>query len=95
MILKYVIKNNANGDFPLEPGEAWQFVCSCEDENDAYEQMEKVKASARGFGHDVMNVYLDGQPFDARGWWTQGANGDDFPYDESIVISSIRDETKG
>jgi hypothetical protein len=94
MILKYVIKNNSDSDVPLELGEAWQFVCHCDDEHEAYVQIEKVKLSAQRFGHDVMNVYLDDTPFDARSWWTEGANADDFPYDESVVISSVQDETK-
>jgi hypothetical protein len=94
MILKYVIKNNTDSDFPIEPGEAWQFVCRCDDEHDAYVQMEKVKMSAGQFGHDVMNVYFEGRPFDARSWWTQGANADDFPYDPSVAISSVQDETR-
>jgi hypothetical protein len=94
MILKYVIKNNADDDFPIEPGEAWQFVCHCDDEHDAYAQMEKVKMSAQQFGHDVMNVYLEDRPFDARSWWTQGANADDFPYDQSVAISCVQDETR-
>jgi hypothetical protein len=94
MILKYVIKNNSDGDLPIEPGEAWQFVCRCDDTHDAYVQMEKVKMSARQFGHDIMNVYLDGARFDPRSWWTQEAHADNFHYDDSVAISSVRDETR-
>lgn len=94
MILEYVIKNNTDADFPLDPGQAWQFICHCDDEHDAYVQMEKIKLTAQQFEHDIMNVYLDGHPFDARGWWTEGSNTDNFSYDESVVISSVQDETK-
>lgn len=94
MILRYVIKNNTEADYPLDAGEAWQFICRCDDEHDAYKQMEKVKQSALNFGHDIMNVFLNDIPFDARGWWTQGANLDDYVYDDAVVITRVQDETK-
>jgi hypothetical protein len=95
MILSYVILNKTNNDFPLDPNEAWKFIVEVEDEYDAYVQMEKVKTAARMHGHTILNVYLDDAPFDAREYWTEGANSDDFDYDDSIQISQIRDETSG
>ncbi len=62
MILSYVIKNNTPKDIPLDPGEAWKFIVRVDDEADAYRQLEKVKATAGGFGHAIMNVYLAGRP---------------------------------
>jgi hypothetical protein len=94
MILSYVIKNYTNSDFPLECGEAWKFIVSADDEYDAYMQMEKVKLSAGMHRHDILNVYLNGANFDAREYWTDGANSDDFEYDELVSISRVHDETK-
>lgn len=94
MILSYVIKNNTINDFPLDAGEAWKFVVHVSDADDAYQQIEKVKMSASGYGHDIMNVYLDDRPFDARSYWTQGANEDNFMYDDAVEIHKIQDETK-
>jgi len=93
MILSYVIHNKTNNDIPLGRNEAWKFIVEADDEYDAYTQMEKVKMSARMYRHTIMNVYLDGVPFDAREYWTEGANSDDFDYDESVQITEIRDET--
>lgn len=93
MILSYVIHNKTNNDFPLDPNETWKFVVEADDEYDAYMQMEKVKMSARMYGHTILNVYLDGARFDPREYWTEGANSDDFDYDDSVKISQIRDET--
>ena len=93
MILSYVIYNQTGNDFPLDCKEAWKFIVEAEDEYDAYMQMEKVKMSARMYGHTILNVYLNNARFDAREYWTEGANSDDFDYDDSIRISQIRDET--
>lgn len=93
MILSYVIHNKTNNDFPLGLNEAWKFIVEADDKYDAYLQMEKVKMSARMHRHTIMNVYLDGAPFDAREYWTEGANSDDFDYDDAIQITEIRDET--
>lgn len=94
MNLSYVIKNNTSGDFPLQPGEAWKFIVHVDDVDEARDQMEKVKMSAAGHAHDIMNVYLDDRPFDARAHATDGANEDDFPYDDTLVIHKVNDETK-
>ena len=94
MILSYVIKNNTENDFPLDRGEAWKFIVSADDEYDAYLQMEKVKLSAGMHRHSILNVYLDGVRFDPRAYWTEGANSDDFEYDDLIAIDNISDETK-
>ncbi len=94
MLLSYVIKNDTTNDFPLEAGEAWKFVVRVEDEDDAYNQLEKVKMSSGDYGHTIMNVYLDGRPFDARSYWTEGANADDFAYDDMVHIHQTQDETK-
>ena len=94
MILKYIVKNNTSGDFPLDPGEAWQFIVDVTDPEEACTQIEQVKSSAAQFGHDIMNVYLDGQPFDAKAHWTSGADADAFPYDDTIAVSQVRDETQ-
>jgi len=93
MILTYVIQNQTDDDFPLEPNEAWKFIVQADDEYDAYLHMEKVKMSARMYGHTILNVYLDGNKFDPREYWTEGANSDDFGYVDSILISQVRDET--
>jgi len=94
MILSYVIKNNTNSDFPLDRGEAWKFIVRADDHHDAYLQMEKVKMSAAMHQHDILNVYLEGVRFDAREYWTEGANSDDFEYDDLVSISKVNDETK-
>ena len=93
MILSYVIYNKTNSDFPLCINEAWKFIVEADDKYDAYAQMEKVKMSARMYRHTIMNVYLDGARFDPREYWTEGANSDNFDYDESIKITEVRDET--
>lgn len=93
MILSYVIHNKTDKDFPLGINEAWKFIVEADDEYDAYMQMEKVKMSAHMYRHTIMNVYLDGVRFDAREYWTEGANSDDFDYDETVPITEIRDET--
>jgi hypothetical protein len=94
MILTYVVHNTTDNDFPLEPGEAWKFIVAVEDEYDAYMQIEKVKTAAIAYGHKIMNVYLDNARFDARSYWTDGANGDDFEYQDDLKIDQVRDETK-
>jgi len=94
MILSYVIKNNADSDFPLGRNEAWKFIVNVEDEYEAYVQIEKVKNSAKLNSHIILNVYLDGRYFDAREYWTEGANSDDFDYDDSVQIHKIQDETR-
>ena len=93
MIMSYVIKNNTDNDFPLDRNEAWKFVVNVDDDYDAYMQIEKVKISARMHRHTILNVYLDGRRFDAREYWTEGANSDNFDYDDSIQIHQISDET--
>jgi hypothetical protein len=93
MKLSYVIHNQTDNDFPLEPNEAWKFIVEADDEYDSYMQMEKVKMAAQMHRHTILNVYLDGKRFDAREYWTEGANSDDFDYDDSIQISQLRDET--
>ena len=55
--------------------------------------MSKCKMQVGQFGHTIMNVYLDTLPFDAREWYTEGANSDDFDYDENLKIDNIIDET--
>jgi len=92
MILTYVIHNQTTNDFPLELNETWKFIVEADDEYDAYMQMEKVKMSARMYGHTILNVYLNDSRFDGREYWTEGANSDNFGYDDSIQISQIRDE---
>lgn len=93
MKLTYMIHNRTNNDFPLEPGKTWQFIVEAEDTLDAYNQMEKVKVSAGIYNHSILNVLLDRRPFDARAYWTKGANSDGFEYDEKIKIDKLRDET--
>ena len=95
MKLEYTIRNDGPSDFPLAEGEAWKFVLHCEDEEDAWQQMEKVKYNSNMFMHSVMNVYLDGRMWDAREWYTEGANHDNFPYDDTVVVTTTNDETKG
>jgi len=43
MKLSYVIHNQTDNDFPLEPKEAWKFIVEADDEYDAYMQMEKSR----------------------------------------------------
>ena len=94
MKLSYVVKNNTDSDQILDPGEAWQWIVTVEDEFEAYSQIEKVKLSAKCNGHEIMNVYLNDQEFDARAYWTDGANSDDFEYDAQVAIANVTDETK-
>lgn len=95
MILSFVIKNDTESDFPLEPGETWKYIVNAIDPRDAALHMQKVQMSASAFGHTVMNVYLDDHPFDARAHWTDGAHADDFVYDEFVAIHKVQDETRG
>ena len=90
MILTYVIRNDTEDDFPLDPGEVWKFIVRADDKHDAYLQMEKVKLSASMHGHTILNVYLDNRRFDAREYWTEGSNSDNFGYDDSIQIHQTR-----
>ena len=50
---------------------------------DAYHQMVKCSQKADQFGHDIMNVYLDGIPFNPRGWYTDGVNEDKIEYNDN------------
>ena len=87
MILEYVIKNNSTSEFPIEPGEAWKWTVHCDDVFDAYLHIEKIKMMARTHGHTLMNVFLNGANFDAREWYTEGANSDNYDYDPEVVIA--------
>ena len=91
--LSYLIKNNTQKDYPLKPGEAWKFIVQVEDKQDAYTQMSKCTLQAGQFGHTIMNVFFDNEPFDAREWFTDGANSDNFDYDEKMKIDKVIDET--
>tara|TARA_B110000305_G_C19088120_1_gene469447 strand:+ start:114 stop:434 length:321 start_codon:yes stop_codon:yes gene_type:complete len=92
--LSYVIVNNTSKDFPLEPGETWKFIVKVEDQFSAYNQMAKCKSMANKVGHDIMNVYLDGDKFNPRGWYTDGVNEDNITYNDNIKIDNLTDETK-
>ena len=94
MILEYVIKNNSTTERVLDPGEAWKWTVHCEDKFDAYSHLEKIKMMASGHGHSLMNVFLDGSHFDAREWYTQGANSDSCDYDPEVVISNHINEVE-
>ena len=92
--MSYVIINNTNNDHPLAPGETWKFIVKVEDYEDAYSQMCKCQLKAKQFGHDIMNVYLDGSPFNPRGWYTEGVNEDKIEYNDDIKIDHLTDEIK-
>ena len=92
--LSYVIINNTSNDFPMEIGETWKFIVKVDDQMDAYYQMVKCSQKADQFGHDIMNVYLDGIPFNPRGWYTDGVNEDKIEYNDNIKIDNFTDETK-
>jgi len=92
MILSYVIHNKTDNDFPLEVNEAIKFIVEVDDKHDACEHLDKVKISAQMCNHTILNVYLDNAKFDARQFLTEGANSDNFDYDDSIKISRTRDE---
>ena len=92
MILSYVIVNNTESNFPLDPGEVVKFIIDADDEYDAYLKIEMAKSSAVLCNHKVMNVYLNGSRFDAREYWTEGANSDDFDYDDTISINRLYED---
>jgi len=94
MELSYVIQNQTDNDDLLDPGEAWKWTVSCEDEFEAYAQIEKCKTMASFYGHKILNVFLDGQKFDARSFYTEGVNADNFEYNEAVHISRYIDETR-
>lgn len=89
MLLSYVLVNNTESNFPLDPGEVVKFIVDAEDEYDAYLKMEMAKSSAALCHHKVMNVFLDGIRFDAREYWTEGANSDDFEYDDTLIVNRL------
>jgi hypothetical protein len=90
--LSYVIINNGDTDHPLEQGETWKFIVAVDDTFDAYNQMSKCQLQAAQFGHSIMNVYLDGLPFNPRGWYTDEVNHDKIEYDDDIKIDNLTDE---
>jgi len=94
MKLTYVIQNQTDNNNLLDRGEAWKWTVTCDDEFEAYLQIEKCKAMAGVHGHRILNVFLDGQRFDARSFYTEGANADNFDYDETVSISRHNDETR-
>ena len=91
--LSYVIINNGDADYLLEKGETWKFTVAVEDTFDAYNQMMKCQLQAEQHGHSIMNIYLDGAPFNPRGWYTDGVNHDKIDYDDNIKIDNVTDET--
>lgn len=93
MELSYVIQNQTDNDDLLDPGEAWKWTVRCHDEFEAYLQIEKCKTMAGVHGHAILNVFLDKQRFDARSFYTDGVNADNFEYEESVKISRRIDET--
>ena len=94
MELTYVIQNQTDNDDLLDPSEAWKWTVRCDDEFEAYLQIEKCKTMAGVHGHTILNVFLDGQRFDARSFYTEGANADNFGYDETVSITRHIDETR-
>ena len=52
-----------------------------------------MHVTGRTIGHTIMNVFFDNEPFDAREWFTDGANSDNFDYDEKMKIDKVIDET--
>jgi len=92
--LTFVVINNTDSDYPLGKGETWKFLVSVEDANEAYMHMQKAQLSAKGFGHDIINVYLDGNKFNPREWYTDGANQDKIDYLEDVKIDNVSDQRK-
>jgi hypothetical protein len=91
--LTYVIQNQTDNDDLLEPGEAWKWTVNCDDAFEAYLQIERCKTMAGVHGHTILNVFLDGQRFDSRSFYTDNANADNFEYEESVKISRHINET--
>ena len=94
MILSYVVQNTSNNNDLLDTDEAWKWTVNCEDEFEAYQQIERVKLMADMHGHKIINVYLDDEKFDPRHFYTDGANEEPFEYNQHIAISKHLDETK-
>ena len=92
--LSYVIINNNGSDDLLAKGETWKFIVGVEDALEAYQQMSKCKTAADRLGHTIANIYLDGIPFNPRGWYTDGVNEDKIAYEDKIKIDNLIDETK-